>query len=97
MKRTVFMMFLMLVLGSCAKDLVPPSLGEVSVGNYDGNVVSLSGESHTFSVEVEGDDWFAVSPTADTWIIAYEKDGKLYVKVSANNEDKVRGLIFLSV
>lgn len=90
MKRTVFLMFLLMVLGSCAKELVPPSLGEVSVGNYDGKVVSLSGESHTFSVEVEGDDWFAVSPTADTWIIAYEKDGKLYVKVSANNEDKVR-------
>lgn len=90
MKRTVFLMFLLMVLCGCAPELVPPSLGEVSVENYDGKVVSLSGESHTFSVEVEGDDWFAVSPTADTWIIAYEKDDKLFVKVSANNEDKVR-------
>ena len=90
MKRIVILLALAVGLCSCAKEMTPPAFGEISAENCDGDLVTLSGEAQTFNVEISGDDWFAVSPTADTWLIAYEKEGKLYVKVSENNEDRVR-------
>ena len=90
MKRITILLALAVGLCGCAKELTPPSFGEISAENCEGTNVRLTGEAQTFNVEISGDDWFVVSPTADMWLIAYEKGGKLYIKVTENNEDRVR-------
>jgi len=89
MKKIYIAFAFLAVLCSCAKELTPPKFGEVSK-ETDGEWVNLDGAAQVFNVEVTGDDWIVTSPTNDTWIIAYEKNGKVYVKVTKNLEDRVR-------
>ncbi len=92
MKRyIIFIAVAVAALCSCEKEMIAPEFGEVHAENYsDSAGVWLTGEKQTFDVEVKGEDWFVTTPTTDTWIIAYEKNGKLQVKVSANEGDAER-------
>ena len=82
---------LSLLLSCNGKEAGPIRITDVSLDGFDGETVQLDGAAQTFTATVSGNDWEVGSASDDIWIAAWRnEEGKLSVKVTANNLDEPR-------
>ncbi len=94
MKKHFWILFIAVIglLAACnGKMAGPVSITGADIDGFDGETVQIDGAAQTFTVTVSGEGWDVASASNDLWISAWRgEDGKLSVRVTANNGDSSR-------